>query len=424
MNKAARSTLIVSTKSLRRRQWAEKRFRWYGASTTFAVLAVLCLLLSGIILKGYPAFTKTKIDLDIYFDPQIVQFDPKQPTLSLRSSNLRLLILTALQAKIFTGDDPDKVRQALNLISPGATTALFHMVLNNPSILGETHKLSILASDDVDQFLKHSKLDAQRLSGQQITWLTELAEQNLLKSRFNGSLLVEGDSREPEQAGIGSAIIGSLFIMILTLLLAFPLSIATAVYLEEFAPKNALTRFIDLNISNLAAVPSIIFGLLALAIFLNTFHLPRSSSLVAGMTLAMMTMPTIVISSRAALQTVPKSIREAAAGLGASRIQIVFQHVLPLAMPGIITGTILGMARALGESASLLMVGMVAFIVDVPKSPLDPATALPVQIFNWARNPEQGFVENTAAAILILLLILAVMNTSAIILRKRFEYRW
>ena len=265
---------------------------------------------------------------------------------------------------------------------------------------------------------------ARKVSDQEIAWLDTLRERGRTERRFNWLLLTAGASRKAEFAGIGGAVVGSFHTMLVTLVLAFPLGVAAAVYLEEFAPESRLTRLIEVNINNLAAVPSIVFGLLGLAIFLNVFHLPRSAPLVGGMVLALMTLPTIIIAARAALRAVPPSIREAALGIGASRLQCVAHHVLPLAMPGIMTGTIIGMAQALGETAPLLLIGMVAFIVGIPGGPLDPATVLPVQIYMWADFPEAAFRHKTAAAIVVLLVFLIAMNAVAVVLRKRWERRW
>lgn len=264
----------------------------------------------------------------------------------------------------------------------------------------------------------------RKLNDQEIAWVDHLNSKNMVDSRFNSVFFTAGASREPEQAGLWGAVVGTMFTMVVTLLLSFPIGVAAAIYLEEFAPKNRYTDMIEVNINNLAAVPSIVFGLLGLAVFLNFFGFPRSAPVVGGMVLALMTLPTIIIASRAALKAVPPSIREAALGVGASRIQAVFHHVLPLALPGIMTGTIIGMAQALGETAPLLMIGMVAFIVDIPTGPLDPATVLPVQIFMWADFPEPAFRQKTAAAILILLGFLVTMNLLAVLIRRRFERRW
>ncbi|WAX96663.1 phosphate ABC transporter permease PstA [Aminobacter sp. NyZ550] len=265
---------------------------------------------------------------------------------------------------------------------------------------------------------------SRKIGDKEIVWLDGLKAQDLVESRFNSIFFFTGASREPELAGVWGAVVGSFLTMIVTLAISFPIGVAAALYLEEFAPKNRWTTLIEVNINNLAAVPSIVFGLLGLAVFLNWFGLPRSAPLVGGMVLALMTLPIIIIASRASLRAVPPSIREAALGIGASKVQTVFHHVLPLAMPGIMTGTILGMAHALGETAPLLMIGMVAFIVDIPGGFTDPATILPVQIFMWADFPEPGFQQKTSAAILILLAFLVLMNAIAVILRKRFERRW
>ena len=285
------------------------------------------------------------------------------------------------------------------------------------------------ADDDVDMFVKgyiQRKLpEAQRrISDKELVWLDKLNDQGRLEKRFNTTFLSAGDSREPELSGVWGAAVGSFFTLLVTVILAFPIGVAGAIYLEEFAPKNRLTDLIEVNINNLAAVPSIVFGLLGLAVFLNFLGMPRSAPLVGGVVLALMTLPTIIIAARAALKSVPQSIREAAVGLGASRNQVVFHHILPLAMPGVLTGTIIGMARALGETAPLLMIGMVAFIVDIPGGFTDPATALPVQIYLWADSPERAFVERTSAAVMVLLGFLIIMNLAAALLRKKFERQW
>jgi phosphate transport system permease protein len=287
----------------------------------------------------------------------------------------------------------------------------------------------MLASDAVD-LLRKGRIDAtlpeeQRpLNDQQLQWIAKLRAEGALALKFNVNFLTGGDSREPEKAGIWGAVVGSFLTLVLTLLLSFPIGVAAAIYLEEFARRNRWTDIIEVNINNLAAVPSIVFGLLGLAVFIAFFGLPRSAPLVGALVLTLLTLPTIIIASRAALKAVPPSIREAALGMGASKVQMVAHHVLPLAMPGMLTGTIIGMARALGESAPLLMIGMVAFIVDIPKGFTDSATVLPVQVFLWSDSPERGFTEKTSGAIIVLLAFLVVMNTTAVILRKRFERRW
>jgi phosphate transport system permease protein len=302
-------------------------------------------------------------------------------------------------------------------------------VVSDPSVLGRRETVWLLADDTVDMLLKGATSrtateDERRLTDAQVVWIDALEAAGVLELRFNRAFFSNGDSRDPEQAGVRGALVGSLFTLLITLVLSFPIGVAAAVYLEEFAPRNRLTDLIEVNINNLAAVPSIVFGLLGLAVFIGFFGLPRSAPLVGGFVLTLLTLPTIIIASRAALKAVPPSIREAALGMGASRIQTVAHHVLPLAMPGMLTGAIIGMARALGESAPLLMIGMVAFIVDVPGGVFDPSTALPVQVFLWSDLPERGFVERTSGAIIVLLAFLLVMNATAVILRSRFEKRW
>jgi phosphate transport system permease protein len=303
------------------------------------------------------------------------------------------------------------------------------MVENNPALLGKTETLWVPADDDVDMLFKgHMPRDVpesdRRLTDLQLSLLDAWEQEGRIKKQFNTTFFTNGDSREPELAGILGAMSGSLLTLVITLALSFPIGVAAAVYLEEFSPRNRWVDLIEVNINNLAAVPSIVFGLLGLAVFINFFSLPRSTPVVGGLVLTLMTLPVIIIASRASLQSVPPSIREAALGVGASKMQMVTHHVLPLALPGMLTGTIIGMARALGETAPLLMIGMVAFIVDVPTSFTDPATALPVQIFLWADSPERAFVERTSAAIIVLLAFLIVMNSLAVILRNRFERRW
>jgi phosphate transport system permease protein len=302
-------------------------------------------------------------------------------------------------------------------------------VVDDPSLIGTTAQVWLAASDDLDMLNKgHIRRDVpeseRRVDDKQIAWFDALTGQGLTRQSFNSVFFTAADSREPEEAGIWGAIVGSLFTMLITLLLSFPLGVATAVYLEEFARKSRWTDLIEVNINNLAAVPSIVYGLLGLAIFLGFFGLPRSAPVVGGMVLALMTLPVIIIASRAALKAVPPSIRQGALAVGASHLQAVLHHVVPLALPGMMTGAIIGMARALGETAPLLMIGMVAFIADVPGSPNDPATVLPVQIYLWADSPERAFVEKTSAAILVLLVFLLLMNALAVVLRRRFERRW
>ena len=320
-------------------------------------------------------------------------------------------------------------RELYRLVSVGAGYQVRDLIAADAALLGTTQSIWVPASSNVDMLIK-GNIDAELdeslrpLSNKQIEWVRTLQEAGRLDTRFNTALFTNGDSRDPELAGIRGAVMGSLYMLIVTMVLSFPIGVAAAIYLEEFAPRNRWSDLIEVNINNLAAVPSIVFGLLGLAVFINWAALPRSAPLVGGLVLTLLTLPVIIIASRAAIKAVPPSIREAALGLGASQTQVVFHHVLPLALPGMLTGAIIGMSRALGESAPLLMIGMVAFIVDVPGGFSDPATALPVQIYLWADSPERAFAERTSAAIIVLLGFLLVMNLTAVILRKRMERKW
>jgi len=325
--------------------------------------------------------------------------------------------------------DRRDVRQLQGLVSVGARAVLRERLASEPALLGQTVPVWVPAASEVDMLVKGAISRAvpeseRRIGDREIAWLEALERAGRVRSEFNVTFLTTGDSREPELAGIWGAVVGSFLMLVVTLVVSFPLGVLAAVYLEEFATRNRWNDLIEVNINNLAAVPSIVFGLLGLAVFLNVMNLPRSAPLVGGLTLALMTLPTIIIAGRSAIQAVPPSIREAAQGVGASPLQVVAHHVLPLALPGILTGTIIGMARALGETAPLLMIGMVAFVVDVPGGLRDAATALPVQIFLWADSPERGFVEKVSGAILVLLAFLLVMNAGAIVLRQKFEKRW
>ena len=406
---------------VKRRNAAEKRFQVYGLIAIGLALSFLVILFSSVILQATGAFTQTKVQIATEIDPDVVDRN------DIRRSDFGGLLKRALRER-FPDVSGRRAKRALYaIVSPGAAFELREAVEADPDLIGTTVTMWLTASDDVDQYVKGNiKVDADqaRISVAQAKWIDALEHDGDLKTVFNTAFFTNGDSREPEMAGIWGAVVGSFFTLVVTLLLAFPIGVMTAVYLEEFAPKNRWTEMIEVNINNLAAVPSIVFGLLGLAVFLNVMHLPRSAPMVGGMVLALMTLPTIIIAGRAALKAVPPSIREAALGMGASRVQVVTHHVLPLAMPGMLTGTIIGMAQALGETAPLLMIGMVAFIVDIPGGPTDAATVLPVQIYLWADAPERAFVERTSAAILVLLGFLILMNLAAVVLRKRFERRW
>lgn len=414
---------------IRKRYRAERRFRMYGLAAILAALGMLTVLLVSIVSAGLPAFTTTQVSLDLTFDAGDIDPDGSRDPAKLESANYRGALLKSLRTEFPGAETRQGRRDALNMISNNVTFIMRDMVLADPAIIGTTQQVWVKSSADIDQLAKGS-IDRslpesdRRVNDRQLAWFEKLEAEDRIRTVFNTTFFTTADSREPEQAGILGAVVGSALTLIITLLLSFPVGVMAAVYLEEFAPRNRWTDLIEVNINNLAAVPSIVFGLLGLAVFLNFFGLPRSAPVVGGMVLALMTLPTIIIASRAALKAVPPSIREAALGMGASRLQTVTHHVLPLAMPGILTGTIIGMAQALGETAPLLMIGMVAFIVDVPGGFTDPATVLPVQIFLWADAPERAFVERTSAAIMVLLTFLIMMNLFAVLLRKKFERRW
>ena len=414
---------------LKRRYAAERRFRIYGLVSILAAMGFLATLLGSIATNGYSAFQQTQIQLDIAFSKAELDPDGTGDPAVLRQGNYDALIRDALGRRFPEATTRAEKRRLKGLVSPSAAFALARMAADDPSIVGTTRQVWLPASGDIDVFVKGHVSEKvpesqRRIKDAEIRWVKALQASGDLELTFNTGFFTNSDSRNPEVAGIWGAVVGSVFTLAITLALAFPLGVMAAVYLEEFAPKNRWTDLVEVNINNLAAVPSIVFGLLGLAVFLNFFHLPRSAPLVGGMVLALITLPTIIIASRAALKAVPPSIREAALAVGASRMQTVTHHVLPLAMPGMLTGTIIGMAHALGETAPLLMIGMVAFIVDIPTSPLDPATVLPVQVYLWADSAERAFVERTSAAILVLIAFLVCMNLAAIILRKRFERRW
>jgi phosphate transport system permease protein len=416
-------TIDIINRKLNKRYNAEKRFKRIGFAAIVSSLLFLAVLFISIVGQGYSAFVQTYVLLDIQFSREI--FDVN----NLASADYNGLVRNSLQSLFPEVTQRQEKRMLSGLISSGASFKLQRMVLSDSSIIGSTRSIWVPADDDVDMLMKgridRSVPDAERrLKDVQLGWIDNLRDGNRLKKKFNTTFFTSGDSREPELAGILGATMGSVYTLMVTLLLSFPIGVASAIYLEEFAPKNKWIDLIEVNINNLAAVPSIVFGLLGLAIFLNFFGLPRSAPLVGGLVLTLMTLPTIIIASRVSLQSVPPSIREAALGVGASKMQTVFHHVMPLAMPGMLTGTIIGMARALGESAPLLMIGMVAFIVDPPMGFLEPATVLPVQIYLWADSPERAFVERTSAAIIVLLAFLIVMNAAAVFMRNKFERRW
>lgn len=419
----------LSESRIRRRYAAERRFKFFGQLAVALAIAMLGLMLFTIVKNGWTAFYQTKIALDITFDAATIDPTGARDPEVLRAADWQALVKDALKAQFPEVTDRADRRKLYSIVSSAAGETLMKMAMSDPSLIGQTKRVTLPANDDIDMlhkgFISGAVAEADRVvDDKEIAWFDKLSAAGQVTSGFNTAFLVNGDSREPEQAGILGALMGSVYTMIVTLVMALPLGVLSAVYLEEFAPKNKFTDLIEVNINNLAAVPSVVFGLLGLALFLGVFGMPRSAPLVGGMVLMLMTLPTIIIATRAALKAVPPSIREAAYGVGASPLQVVSHHVVPLAMPGIMTGAIIGMARALGESAPLLMIGMVAFIVDVPKGITDAATVLPVQIYLWADASERAFVEKTSAGIIVLLFFLILMNAVAIYVRRKFERRW
>jgi phosphate transport system permease protein len=414
---------------LQKRHRAEKRFKALGIGALLFAFLCVCMLFSSIISNGYTGFQQTYMQIEITFDESVIDPEGNRDPKVLQFANYAALVKQSLRTKFPDVKKRKEKRTLYGLVSSSAAYDLRDMVISDPSILGTTQSVWVMASDEVDMLVKDvfkrdEPENTRPISNKEISWVEAYEAEGKIEKRFNTNFFSAGDSREPEQAGIRGALVGSALTMLVTLALSFPFGVAAAIYLEEFAPKNKFTHLVEVNINNLAAVPSIVFGLLGLAIFLNLFGMPRSAPVAGGFVLALMTLPTIIIASRAALKSIPPSIMEAAIGVGASKMQAVFHHQLPLALPGILTGTIIGMAQALGETAPLLMIGMVAFIADVPASPLDPATVLPVQVYLWADSPERAFVEKTSAAIMVLLGFLITMNALAVLLRKKLERRW
>ena len=414
---------------LAKRKRAERRFRLTGLLAILTALTLLAILLFSIFSKGYTAFIQTYITLDITFSESVIDENGSRDPAEIHAANYSKLVQNALREKFPEVKNRRDLRTLFGLVSNEAADTLRDMVEKDPGLIGKTVPVALLAGDDVDMVRKgyidrNAAEENRAVKDDEIKWLDALEKEGVVSTQFNTEFFTSGDSREPEKAGIAGAMVGSFYTLLITMLIAFPVGVMTAIYLEEFAPRNKFNDLIEVNINNLAAVPSIVFGLLGLAIFLNIAHLPRSAPLVGGLILALMTLPTIIIAARSAIRAVPDSIRQAALGLGASNQQAAFHHVLPLAMPGILTGTIIGLSQALGETAPLLMIGMVAFIADIPHGISDPATVMPVQIFLWADSPERAFVEKTSGAIMVLLGFLILMNAIAIVLRKKFERRW
>lgn len=424
---SSRRSIDIVMDGLAKRRRAEKRFRAYGFASIVLGLAFLVILFCSIISKGYTAFIYTNIGLDVTLEAQVIDPEGSRKPETLAAADYDELWKTSLLGLFPDVTERQPKRALISFVGSSAGLVIRDIVMRHPEWIGTTQRIWLPVDDTVDMLAKNLMGDESELSDRNrktLEWLTLLHQQNRIKTVFNKDFLTRGDSREPETAGIWGAVSGSALTLLITIGLSLPIGIAAAIYLEEFAPRNRWTDLIEVNINNLAAVPSIVFGLLGLAVFINFFGLPRSSPMVGGLVLTLMTLPVMIIAGRSALKAVPPSVREAALGIGASPVQMVFDHVLPLAMPGMLTGAIIGTARALGESAPLLMIGMVAFIVDVPTSVTSPATVLPVQIYLWADSPERAFTERTSAAILVLLAFLITMNGLAVYLRRRYERRW
>ena len=408
---------------LARRRRKERVLRSLGLGAILFAFLMLFILVASLVSSGHSAFTQTHVTVDVFVDP--AEIDPEK----FPRGGWDDVLEASLAGTFPDVAERSEQRDLARILSNGAQFMLRDRVVANPDLIGQTIKITVPVSDPFDQLNKGTIDRAtpeqnRRLDDRQIAWFDALAARGAVSRPINWGLIVNADSRFPELAGLKGALVGSFWALLTCFVISFPLGIGAAIYLEEFAPKNRISDLIEVNINNLAAVPSVVFGLLALAVFIGWFGLPRSAPFVGGLTLSLMTLPTIIIASRAALKAVPPSIREAALGVGASKQQVVFHHVLPLAMPGILTGTIIGLAQALGETAPLLLIGMNAFITSAASSPFDSATALPTQIFIWADSPERGFVSRTSAAILVLLGFLVMMNAVAILLRSRFERRW
>jgi len=406
----------------KKRHGADRRLQIFGITAITIAIGLLGILIVSLVSTGYQAFVQTEIALPVNVSSEEVSRDDPS------KGDYRDLIRQALHAE-FPDVGDSEFRQLEQMLTRNAQFIVRDRVVSNPSLVGQTTTFYIPMADPIDQLNKgvisaETPEDRRRVSNVQVELFDQMEQRGLVSTPFNWGLFFNADSRFPELAGLAGAIVGSFYALLVCFLISFPVGIAAAVYLEEFAPKNRLTDIIEVNINNLAAVPSVVFGLLGVAVFLNFFGLPRSAPLVGGMVLSLMTLPTMIIVTRASLKAVPPSIREGALGMGASKHQVITQHVLPLALPGILTGTILGLAQALGETAPLLLIGMNAFITSPPGGIMEPATALPTQIFIWADSPERGFVARTSAAILVLLGFLITMNMIAIFLRSRLERRW
>lgn len=413
---------------LKKRYRAEKRFKFYGLTSVILAILFVLFLVNVIFSKGKGAFSRTTISVEVDFNTEKLELKNNPTNEEIQDTDFYDLSIESL-LNVYKTKGLKEEKDLIRIFSPDYEFEIKNFIIENKGFLNKTAIIELTASDDIDQLNKgnyprHLPEERRRISDFQLLIYDKLVEDNKIQKTFNTFLFTNGDSRDPELAGVGGSLLGSFFTIIVTLLLSFPIAILASIYLEEFAPKNRITDFIEININNLAAVPSIVFGLLGLGILLGTFDFPRSTPLVAGITLALMTLPRIIIPCRASLKAVPPSIREGALAVGASKVQSVTHHVVPLAIPGTLSGTIIGLAQALGETAPLILIGMVAFVVDLPSSPVDPSASLPVQVYLWSEQAERGFVEKTSATIMILLTFLITMNAFAVYLRQKFERRW
>ena len=414
---------------LKKRYNAERRFQWYGKIAIGLALSFLAVFMFQIFSKGYSAFQKTWIVTEVHYDKELLLIDAESPS----KDDLENADYYDVAYKAMTSLDPglpeEEDRQLIQMVSYKYEAEVKDLLLKNPDYLGKIVPIKLTASDDVDQVHKGNyprdiPEENRRVNDYQLQIYDMLNERGDILSEFNISFFTSPDSREAELAGIASSFMGTVFSILVCLVFSFPVAVLAAIYLEEFAPKNKFTDFIEVNINNLAAVPSIVFGLLGLGVLLAVFNLPRSTPLVGGITLSLMTLPTIIIAARASLKAVPPSIREAALAMGASNMQTTMHHTVPLSMPGTLSGTIIGLAQALGETAPLILIGMVAFVNTIPGTPVDPAASLPVQIYIWSESAERGFVEKVSACIMVLLAFLILMNLAAQIVRHKFEKKW
>jgi phosphate transport system permease protein len=409
--------------NLKKRESKEKIFHFVGFSSIIIAILFLSMMLFSIVSNGYSSFFKHKIQLEIDLTKSNLQkflIDENNPP-SIKNITFSKLIKDSIRQNFPQISNKKEERSFKKLISRKLTVEIKKILQNQPNLIGKKSKFWVSLDSKIDIAIKKSKISSDRFSDFQIKITSNLLSKRIIQKKFNSELFKNSDSRYPEYAGVASAIIGTFYLVLIALLFAFPIGVMSALYLEELAPKNLITNIIEIAINNLAAIPSIIFGILGLVIYLNFFNLPRSSSLVGGLTIFLLILPIIIIASRNAVRNVSKGVKDGALAIGASKIQIMFHHTIPIAFPGIMTGSILAVARAIGETAPLLMIGMVAFIANIPSKVTEPSSALPVQIYLWSDSFEPGFVEKTSGAIIILLALLIFLNSIASLIRWKFE---